>query len=286
MIGLSNWQRFLIYWIYPTDRPRPAIQTFRGHTATFQIDATLTQKLKGLSQKAGVTLFMTLLSAFALLLGRYTHQKDVVIGAPIANRNHQAIEPLIGFFVNTLVLRVDLRGNPTLQTLLQRVRQMTLDAYSHQDIPFERLVEVLQPQRSLSHHPLFQVMFALQNAPFTAQELPELTLTSLQPDRAIAKFDWTLFMNETPMGLVGSWEYNTDLFDAATIHQTIERFRQLLEEIVSQPKQVIQNLNVLGESERQQLLVTWNQTWTDYPRHQCIHEVFESQVEQTPERSQ
>ncbi|MFG6107725.1 amino acid adenylation domain-containing protein [Leptothoe sp. EHU-05/26/07-4] len=266
----------------PTDNPRPLLQTFQGRKATFHLDFTLTTKLKALSQKSGVTLFMTLLSAFALLLSRYTAQDDIVIGAPIANRNRQEIEPLIGFFVNTLVLRIDLSAHPTLKELLQQVRQTTLDAYDHQDVPFERLVEVLQPQRSLSHHPIFQVMFALQNAPLAPQVLPDLTLTSLQPERAIAKFDWTLFINETPNGLAGTWEYNSDLFTAETIDRLIGHFQILLGAMVETPSQTVKTLPLLNSSEQHQLLVEWNNTAKPYPQEKCIHHWFEAQVEKDP----
>ncbi len=163
----------------PTDRPRPAVQTARGSTFEFQLDAQLSQQLKDLSQRSGTTLFMTLLAAFSVLLSRYSGSEDIVIGSPIANRNRQAIEPLIGFFANTLLLRTQLEGKPSFSELLQRVRETALDAYSHQDMPFEKLVEELNPERNLSYHPLFQVMFALQNAPSAPLELSGLRVKHL-----------------------------------------------------------------------------------------------------------
>jgi Non-ribosomal peptide synthetase modules and related proteins len=187
----------------PTDRPRPAVQSFRGASEPLALDAELTHALKALSQRAGVTLFMTLLGAFMALLARYSGQEDIVVGSPIANRNRSETEALIGFFVNTLVLRVDLSGNPPFEELLGRVRQVALAAYAHQEVPFERVVEALRPQRSLSHSPLFQVMFVLQNVPFEALELPGLSLSPLALESVTAKFDLTLVMSETEQGLRG-----------------------------------------------------------------------------------
>ncbi|NJO96370.1 MAG: amino acid adenylation domain-containing protein [Pleurocapsa sp. CRU_1_2] len=266
-----------------TDRPRPAVQTFRGSTQFFELSPSLTQKLKQLSQKQGVTLFMTLLAAFQTLLYRYTNQKDICIGSPIANRNCHQIEPLIGFFVNTLVLRTDLSGNPSFQQLLDRVRQVALDAYAHQDLPFEVLVEQLQPERSLSYTPLFQVMFSLENAPSEPFALPGLTFDPLELDTGIAKFDLTLSMEETQQGLKGRFEYNTDLFDARRMTRTIEHWQNLLEVIVAAPEQRISELPLLSEAEQHQLLVEWNDTWAEYPLKQCIHQLFEEQVERSPD---
>ncbi len=267
----------------PTDRPRPPVQTFRGSTQRFKLNRDLTQQLKHLSQQSGTTLFMTLLAAFALLLSRYSRQNDIVIGSPIANRNRQEIEPLIGLFINTLVLRVDLENNPTFSELLERVQQMSLDAYAHQDLPFEQLVEALQPQRSLSHHPLFQVMFVLHNAPTPTLELPELTLTPLERERTVAKFDLTLSMSETDTGLIGIWEYNSDLFEADTIARLVGHFPRLLTAIVAHPQQTVGQFPLLSEAERHQLLVEWNQTQAEYPQDKCIHHLFEEQVERTPD---
>ncbi len=187
----------------PTDYPRPPVQMFRGRIVKFHLDTELSQKLQVLGQQTGTTLFITLLSAFSVLLHRYSHAEDIVIGCPIANRNHQEIEPLIGFFVNTLLLRTDLEGNPSFSDLLERVRQIALDAYAHQDLPFEKLVEELNPERSLSYHPLFQVMFVLQNAPADTLDLPDMQLKKLQLEQDMAKFDLTLSIDGTVEGLVG-----------------------------------------------------------------------------------
>jgi amino acid adenylation domain-containing protein len=267
----------------PTDYPRPAIQTFRGTTYSFNLSHQLSLALNKLSQQQGTTLFMTLLAAFQTLLSRYTGSEDLVIGSAIANRNRAEIEGLIGVFVNTLVLRTNLAGNPSFAELLKRVREVALGAYAHQDLPFELLVEELQPQRNLSHTPLFQVMFVLQNAPMSALELPNLTLSLLEGDGATAKFDLTLDMTETRSGLIGTFEYNSDLFQESTIKRMAGHLQTLLEGIVANPQQRLSQLPLLTPSEQQQLLQEWNDTEVVYPDNKCIHELFEQQVERTPD---
>ena len=267
----------------PIDKPRPPVQTSQGSIWKFQIDPELTQKLKTLSQKSGTTLFMTLQAAFVSLLSRYSGQDDIPIGVPIANRNYQQIESLIGFFVNILVLRSNLKGNPSFSELLTQVRQVALEAYAHQDIPFEQVVEVCSPERNLSHSPLFQVMFAWQNAPMKKLELPGLHLTPLDIENVTAKFDLTLSMGETEQGLQGWWEYNSDLFEVDTIARMGLNFQTMLAAIVANPQQSIRELPLLTDSERHQLLVEWNHTETEYPTDKCIHQLFEAQVEQTPD---
>ncbi|TWH51491.1 non-ribosomal peptide synthetase, partial [Dulcicalothrix desertica] len=217
----------------PTDRTRPSVQTFSGSTYTFTLNPQLTQQLCRLTTQSGTTLFMTLLAAFATLLYRYSGQSDILIGSPIANRNRSEIEPLIGFFVNTLVLRTHFEDNPSFQELLTQVRETTLKAYEYQDVPFEQVVEALQPQRELSYSPLFQVMFVLQNAPMGELELPGVTLTLQQVESTITKFDLTLSMQETADSLVGLWEYNTDLFNKETIERMTGHLQNLLSAIVS-----------------------------------------------------
>jgi len=216
----------------PTDHPRPPIQTFRGGIEPFHLGLELTQQLQKLSRETGVTLFMTLLGAFAALLSRYSGQEDLVIGSPIANRNYRPTEGLIGFFVNILPLRLDLSGDPTFEELLARVRQVTLEAYAHQDVPLEKLVEELQPERNWSHMPLFQVVLALQNVPMEQLELPGLTLTPLELESHTAKFDLTLALQETAQGLYGVWEYSRDVFEVATIRRMAGHFQTLLAQIV------------------------------------------------------
>jgi amino acid adenylation domain-containing protein len=266
-----------------TDRPRPLTQSFRGAKRSLAFSKKLTEDLKALSRREAVTLFMTLLAAFQTLLHRYTAQDDVAIGSPIAGRTRLEVEGLIGFFVNTLVLRTDLSGKPSFRELLGRVREVALEAYAHQDLPFEKLVEELQPERNLSCSPLFQVMFVFQNASSMPLKLEGLTLSPLELENGTAKFDLTVSIREEPHGLKTSLQYNTDLFDSATILRMQGHFQTLLEGIVANPQQRISDLPILTSPERQQLLVEWNNTQKDYPRDKCIHELFESQVEQTPQ---
>ena len=266
----------------PTDRPRPAVQSYRGATQYLELSLSLTQALEALSQQAGVTLFIILLAAFQTLLYRYTGQTDIAIASPIANRNRSEIEGLIGFFVNTLVLRTDLSGNPTFQELLRRVREVALGAYAHQDLPFERLVEELQPERNLSHTPLFQVMFALQSAPTPPLELTGLTLEFLEVESKTARFDLSLSIENVEQGLKGALEYSTDLFDSTTITRMWSHFQVLLEDIVAHPEQQLASLSLLTVRERTQLVVDWNNTEADYSLDLCIHQLFEAQVERRP----
>ena len=266
-----------------TDRVRSPIQTNRGGIKHFQLNSHLTQKLKSLSEKSGATLFMTLLTSFVILLSRYSNQQDILVGSPIANRNRSEIESIIGFFVNILVLRTDVSGNPSFWELLQRVRQAAMEAYSHQDVPFEKVVEVLQPERNLSYSPLFQVMFILQNTPPGKLELPGLSLTRLEIENSTAKYDLTLSIIETEQGLSGSLEYNSYLFEQATITRMIGHFVTLLEGIVTNPQQSISQLPLLTATEQQQLLVEWNNTQADSPSDKCIYQLFEEQVERTPD---
>ena len=284
---LSYWKEQLVdsppVLELPTDRPRPAVQTYRGERQGLVLSKTLTESLNSLSRREGVTLFMTLLAAFVTLLHRYRGQDDIVVGSPNAGRTRVEIEELIGFFVNTLVLRTSLSGNPTFLELLGRVRETALAASSHQDLPFEKLVEELQPERNLSTSPLFQVMFVLQNAPGGALELPGLTLRPLEVDSGRAKFDLTLSMIEGEDGLRGSIEYSTALFEATTIVRLLGHFRILLEGIVADPERRLSELPLLRAAERHQLLVEWNDTQTEYPKDKPIHQLFEAQVERTPE---
>ncbi|NEO97868.1 MAG: amino acid adenylation domain-containing protein [Symploca sp. SIO2E9] len=266
----------------PTDRPRPAVQTFRGKYQEFALSAQVTSQLTKLSTEQDVTLFMTLLAAFDTLLYRYSGQSDILIGSPIANRNQSEIEGLIGFFVNTLVLRTHIEGNPSFTELLTQVREIAMAAYSHQDLPFEMLVEALQPDRDISYTPLFQVMFALNNESLSQLNLTGLTLTPLTVESQTSKFDLTLVMEKRADGLVGVWEYSTDLFDASTIERMTSHFVTLLEAIVSNPQQRIWQLPLLTEAEKRQLLIDWNNTQADYPQNQCIHQLFEEIVERTP----
>ncbi|MEH1855163.1 MAG: amino acid adenylation domain-containing protein [Nostoc sp.] len=267
----------------PTDRQRPPVQSFQGATSPFELSPRLTSMLKSLSNQQGVTLFMTLLAAFQAQLYRYTNQEDICVGSPIANRNHTNIEGLIGFFVNTLVLRTDLSSNPSFLELLGRVREVCVGAYAHTDIPFERVVAELHPERNLSHTPLFQVMFALQEDTKKDLVLPGLSLKWLDNHSQTAKFDLTLSVVDDKSELWGFWEYNTDLFDAATIERMNGHFINLLEAIVTDPQKRLSDLPLLTNAEQQTLLRNWNNTTTNYSEEKCIHELFEAQVERTPD---
>ncbi|MFN6011462.1 MAG: amino acid adenylation domain-containing protein, partial [Microcystis sp.] len=267
----------------PTDHPRPAVQSFVGTQQEFSLSPKLSQALNELSRQQGVTLFMTLLAAFDALLYRYTGSSDILVGTPIANRNRGEIEGLIGFFVNTLVMRTDVSDNPSFSQLLTRVREVTMDAYAHQDLPFEMLVEALQPERDLSHTPLFQVAFVLQNTPKSEIAMTGLTVTDLPPENTTAKFDLTLAMVNTDDGLKGVWEYNTDLFESSTIERLSGHFLNLLGGIAANPQARISQLPLLTESETNQLLIEWNNTQVDYPEYKCIHQLFEEQVKRTPD---
>ena len=267
----------------PTDRPRPPVQTLRGAKLLFTLSGDLSSELKVLSRREGVTLFMTLLAALQILLQQYAGQDDMVVGSPIAARDRPELEGLIGFFVNSLVFRTDLSGDPIFRELLGRVREVALEAYGHQDVPFEKLVEQLKPERNLSHSPLFQVVFAFQNAPSAPRKLEGLTLTSLPVDSGTAKFDLTLSLREDADELKGWLEYNTDLFDAATIRRMLGHFENLLKGIVANPERRLSELPLLTQAERQQLLTEWNDTKRSYPRDNAVHELFEAQVERTPD---
>ncbi|WP_375514724.1 amino acid adenylation domain-containing protein [uncultured Nostoc sp.] len=266
----------------PSDRPRLSVQTFRGKSLSFTLNRELNKQLQTLSKSTGTTLFMTLLAAFATLLYRYSGQEDINIGSPIANRNRSEIEPLIGSFVNTLVLRIRIQDNPSFAELLTQVQQVALSAYEHQDAPFEKVVEGLQPERNLSHNPLFQVMFVLQNTAMGKLELPGLSLTPLALEAVTSKFDITLSMEEKEEGLTGSWEYSNDLFDEQTIARMAENFQVLLEAIATNSQQPIGQLPLLTNSQRHQLLVEWNDTVTKYPINKTIPQLFEEQVQKTP----
>lgn len=273
----------------PTDFPRPRIQNFHGATESFSLSPDLTEKLKNLSQQEGVTLFMILLAAFQTLLYRYTGQSDIVVGSPVANRNRKEVKELIGFFANTLALRTHVAGDISFRELLGRVRECTLSAYAHQELPFERLVEELQPERNLSYNPLIQVMFILENTPTEALKLPNLSVSHLVPENAIAKLDLSLNIYETlniygnSLGLTGVVRYNTDLFTSATISRMVGHFLTLLSGIVNHPDEIVSHLPLLTVAEKHQLLVEWNNTQTDYLQDKYFHQLFAAQAERVPD---
>jgi len=266
----------------PTDFPRPAVQTFLANKVDFRIDGALTQGLRNLGQQAGATLFMTLLAAFQVLLARYSGQDDIVVDAPIANRTHKAIEPLIGFFVNDLALRADLSGNPTFLDLLDQVRHTTQGAYAHQDLPFDRLVEALHPRRNLGYNPVTQVAFALQNAPMGDFTLPDLHVRPLDLTVQQTRMDLEVHLWERGDGLDGSLIYNRNLFAAATSERMSGHFQTLLAAIAADPTQRIADLPLLTAPERHQLLVEWNATQAATP-DKSLHQLFEEQVARTPD---
>jgi amino acid adenylation domain-containing protein len=265
----------------PMAKPRPAVQAFRGARESHMVPKTISGAIDELCRREGVTPFMVLLAAFQILLSRYTGQNDIVVGTPIAGRGRIEIEELIGFFVNTLCLRTNLSGNPSFKELLTRVREVALGAAAHQDLPFERLVEELQPERHLTRTPLFQVMFALQNIPKDTYELANLTLSPIEADTGAAKFDLTMFFHPTEDGLLGVLEYNTDLFDRDCIKRMWLHFETMLQSLLAHPEQRIFSLPVLTEPERRQLLTEWNDTASDFPQD-CFHQLFEAQVERSP----
>ena len=272
-----------------SDRGRPAVPTFRGHYQWFELSGEVSQALKDLSQQQGVTLFMTLLAAFKTLLSRYTNQTDLVVGTPIANRNRTELEPLIGFFVNTLVLRTDLSGDPSFLELLQRVREVCLGAYAHQDVPFEKLVHELQPDRNLNHNPLVQVLFDLQHArsrptaDASCDEFSNFIPSTVGVNSSLTKFDLTLSIEDTDRGVTGVFEHSTDLFDDETITRMMGHFQVLLGAIVKDPQQRISRHPMLSAEDREQLLFQFNDTNVDYQVEDCLHLMFERQVKLSPE---
>ena len=268
----------------PTDRPRPPAQSYRGSSVRFTVDPATTAALWNLSQDKEATLFMTLLGGWAALLYRYSGQNDIVIGSPIANRNRREIEPLIGFFVNTLALRVDLSGNPAFNELVKRVRQVALDAYTHQDLPFERLVDEIQPERDLSLNPLFQVMFTLQNMPANGLDLPGLTVDFFETKGISALFDLVLDMWEVGDSLVGMLEYNTDLFDGATIERLVESFQTLLHALALEPAGRVDEIPLLSDAQQRRMLEIGRGPRIAYPVEQTIQQLFEEATERHANR--
>ncbi|PIG93642.1 non-ribosomal peptide synthetase [Gloeocapsopsis sp. IPPAS B-1203] len=264
----------------PTDCPRPRSQSYKGASLSFTLPQTLANSLQALSHQESVTLFVTLLAAFKVLLHRYTGQDDILVGSPFANRNRPEIEKLIGFFVNTLVLRSDLSGNVSFRELVSRVREVVLGAIAHQDLPFEKLLESLS-QRHPSSNPPFQVMFSLQNLPDVTLELPGVTLRFPEVENQTAFFDLVLSITQTKQGLTGVMEYNTDLFNRDAIARMLGHYQVLLAGIIANPDQAISKLPLLTAKE-QATLATWQQIECHYPSDKCLHQLFEAQVEQTP----
>ncbi len=268
----------------PTDRRAPATPTYCGALLSHDLPESLSLAVGELSRREGVTLFMTLLAAFQTLLHRYTSRDDILVGSVVAGRSRTKVEGLIGFFANTLVFRGDLSGDPSFRDILQRTRTVCVGAYAHQDMPFGELVKQLQPERDLSHSPLFQVMFVLQNAPVAAMRLPGLRVTATDwLDTGASKFDLSLSLKESGNSLNASVEYRTDLFDAATIRRMLNHYQTLLEGIAVNPDARLSELPLLTALEREQIVMEWNQTETKYPKERCVHELFAEQAARTPD---
>jgi amino acid adenylation domain-containing protein len=268
----------------PTRGPRPSAYSTRGAVRVWRMARDLSDGAKALSQREGVTLFMTLMAAFKVLLYRYTGETDMLVGTPIAGRNRREVEGLIGVFINTLVLRTDLSGEPTFRELLARVKEVALGAYANQDVPFEKLVEELQPGRDMSRSPLFQVMFVLQNAPMPAFKKGDLVMSPVVIEGVTSKFDMTLSLMEEEDGIILGWlECNTDLFDEPMMQRLIGHYETVLRGIIADPGERLSRLPLLTEAERRQLLVEWNDTAGNYSLDLCMHELFEAQVKGTPQ---
>ncbi|HEX2190338.1 MAG TPA: condensation domain-containing protein, partial [Longimicrobiaceae bacterium] len=267
----------------PADRPRLPAGEAPAQTCLVELPPGLTRRLRELAQAEGATPFMALLAGFSLLLARYSGQDDVVVGSPIAGRTRSELEGLIGFFVNTLALRTDLSGDPSFRGLLRRVREATLGAFQHQDLPFERLVEELAPERSLTHAPLFQVMFALQNTEQSALRLGELRMEPLPPGEGVTQFDLDLSLQEGPERIVGTLRYRRDRFDAPTVERMLAHFRILLEAALAAPDRPVSGLPLLAGEERARVLEAWNATARAYPRGRCLHELVAEQAARTPD---
>ncbi|MFC4311933.1 condensation domain-containing protein, partial [Steroidobacter flavus] len=266
----------------PGDRPRPAVQSYRGGNVSVALELDLSRELKGFCRQLDVTLAMTLYTAWAIVLARLSGQDDLVIGMPVANRERAELEGVLGLFVNMLPVRVQLTDDPNAGELLRRVKSLMLAAYAHQAVPFEEVVKALQPTRSLRHSPIFQVTFALQNAPGGELRLPGLTLMEQPLKRSTAQFDLTLALLETPGGIVGSLNYASDLFDAETIERWAGCFKSVLRGMVREPQLRVSRLPFTSGDERRQLLEEFNATQLPYPQTQLIHELFEAQVSRTP----
>ncbi|HEX9936884.1 MAG TPA: amino acid adenylation domain-containing protein, partial [Longimicrobium sp.] len=266
----------------PTDRPRPAAQSFRGATLPAALPAGLLARVEALGRGAGATRYMVLLAAFQVLLAKYSGSDDVVVGTPVAGQTRREVEELIGFFTNTLVLRTDLSGDPTFREVLRRVRETTLGAWEHQDVPFERLVEELRPERSLSHSPLFQVMFVQEDADRSQAELPGVEMCRVYAESGTSKFDLTLSVGTHPEGIRASLEYSTDLFDRATAQRMLGHLLRVLEQVTARADARLSDLELTGEEERRLVVEEWNRTEAGYPAGRCIQHLFEAQAERTP----
>ena len=291
----ENFRKQLDYWLkklencppvleLPTDRPRPAKPSMRGDIVRFQLDNDISEALRKLGRKYGTTLFMNLLAAFGVLLYRYSGQEDFNIGVPVANRNRREIEPLIGFFVNTLVMRLRLNRNLTFAEVLKQVRESAMEAFEHQDVPFEKIVDEMNIPRDVSHSPLFQVMFALNSTRVAREELGGLRIEPIHTHSGAAKFDLSVEMNEHPDGLAGLVEFNTDIFDRETIERLVRHFEKLLRVVIENPQAAVQDIPILLDSERRQVLFEWNGVTLPTENQRSLPERFRRQADRTPDR--
>ncbi|MFL5542792.1 MAG: non-ribosomal peptide synthetase, partial [Longimicrobiaceae bacterium] len=267
----------------PTDRPRPAVQSFRGAAEPVRLPAELAERLRALSRREGATLFMTLLAAWQLLLSRYSGQSDVVVGAPIAGRTRAEVEGVVGFFANTLALRGDLSGDPSFRTLLARVRESMLGAYAHQELPFDHLVEALAPGRSLSHAPVFQVVLGLEISPAKVRALGAVRAEPLGVPLGTSKFDLSLLLQDGGAGIEGTLGYSTDLFDAATVRRMFGHLVAVLEEAAADPGRRVSHFSLVSDDERRTLLEAWGAAPAPSDAHACVHHLFEDQARRTPD---
>jgi amino acid adenylation domain-containing protein len=283
---LAYWRRQLAgapeLLALPTDRRRPQVQTYQGAKVAVSLTSAISEGVRRLGQRETATPFMVLLAAFQVLLSRHSGQEDVVVGTTIANRDRVETESLIGFFVNTLALRTDLSGNPTFGELVRRIRSLALDAYAHSELPFERLVQELSPRRQRSHTPLFQVLFGLRS-PMALPQLEGLSVSRVALDSETAKFDLTLILEDSGPEIAGFLQYNTDLFETATAERLVAQLEMLLESAVSDPDQRISDLPLMSAAERHRVLVEWNAAGAPYPPDFCLHELFQRQVERSPD---
>ncbi|MCP4573213.1 MAG: AMP-binding protein, partial [bacterium] len=287
---LSYWRRQLAgappTLELPCDRPRALRRSYRGTTLGLRLTPELSAGLRALSSEHGCTLFVTLLTGFAILLGRTSGQSDVVVGSPVANRQRTELEGLIGFLLNTLALRLDLAGDSPdrpFTELLGGVREVALQAFAHQDLPFAKLVEALQPERDLGQTPFYQVMFVLQNAPSVSFRIPGLVIEALDNEDQPEDLDFSFFFFPEKEGLIGRLKYSVELYDGTTIRRLLRHFRILLEGMVASPERRLWDLNLLAAAERQQLLAEWNDGGRPWTAAALIHQLVEAQVTATPE---
>jgi hypothetical protein len=268
----------------PTDRARPVVASYRGGTEKVKIEKALGEGLKRIGQREGATLFMVLMAAFKVLLMRYSGEEYPVVGTSVANRTHKGLEGLIGFFANTLALRTDLRGNPSFRELVKREREVVLEAYAHQEVPFEKLVEEINPERVLSRSPLFQVLMTLQNTRLADLEIKGLKICGIEEEPGTSKLDLTLNLTEERESLSGGLEYSLDLFEVETIKRMVGHFERLVAEVVRDAGQRIGEIELISAAEKSQIVEEWNRTDAPYPQDRCIHELLTKQAKRTPER--